>query len=216
VAVFPTTAPITSSGRKLIQKAFGCGIFDLYQSADGGLSATECHEHQGLHLAEERCLVEVPNTQGEHDVSVIVTDLFNYAMLFICYENGDEITATRDLCNCGRESLVIKRVRGKTYAHISLPNGRLIHSEIFSYYLRNFLAVRQFCVRQITASKIILEISLDPNYSTELPMLDKALAKIPSSFPGLDIECSYVEKIIKHPNQKYVNFVPCNPEEKVE
>jgi phenylacetate-CoA ligase len=212
-AVFPTTAPLTLSGRQIIQKAFGCGIFDLYQSADGGLSSIECHQHQGLHIAEERCLVETPDGPGEHDVSVIVTDLFNYAMPFIRYENGDEITTTRELCKCGRESKIIRRVRGKTYHHILLPDGRRVHSEIFSYHLNNFLVVKHFLARQISQSKIVLEIELDNQYETEVGLLEQSLMKLPLSLPGLNIEYSYVREIKKMPNQKYSLFIPYKSEE---
>jgi phenylacetate-CoA ligase len=210
-AVFPTTAPLTPSGRRIIQKAFGCGIFDLYQSADGGLSSIECHQHQGLHISEERCLVETPDDAGEHDIPAIVTDLFNYAMPFIRYENGDEITTTREPCQCGRESKIIRRVRGKTYHQILLPNGRKVHSEIFSYYLNNFLVVKHFLARQTSQSKIVLEIELDNQYKSEIGLLEKSLIKLPLALPGFKIEYSYVQEIDKMPNQKYSLFVPYNP-----
>jgi phenylacetate-CoA ligase len=207
-AVFPTTAPISISGRRIIEKAFGCGIFDLYQSADGGLSAIECHQHNGLHLSEERCLVESTPAKGEKDIPVIVTDLFNYAMPFIRYENGDEITITDEYCKCGRESTIIKSVLGKTYHHILLPNGNKVHSEIFSYYLNNFLIVKHFLARQVSSTKIELDIEIDSHYESERKLLENSLRKIPSSIPGIDFEYNFVEKIEKMPNQKYSLFIP--------
>ncbi len=208
VAAFPTTAPLTISGRRLIEKAFGCGIFDLYQSADGGISAIECHQHKGLHLAEERCVLEIPKNSLQNDIPVIVTDLFNYSMPFIRYLNGDEVTITRENCACGRESLLIKQIRGKTYHHIKLPNGKLIHSEIFSYYLNNFLIVKHFCAKQVSNKRIILEICLDDHFIDQKIDFEKSIRNLPKSLPGIEIDIQYVEKINKLPNQKYEIYIP--------
>lgn len=210
VGVFPTTAPLTVQGRRIIEKAFGCGIFDLYQSADGGLSSIECHQHKGLHISEESCLVELPEKPGEHQIQAVVTDLFNYAMPFIRYENGDELIITDSPCPCGRELPLITRVRGKTYHHIILPNGNRVHSEIFSYYLNNFLITRRFYARQTSPTDIILEISLDDNYMYEMSQLERAINKLPDSLPGMNIEVEYIDRIKKLPNQKYINFEPYN------
>jgi len=208
VSAFPTTAPLTPSGRILLGKAFGSGVFNLYQSADGGVSAWECHLHDGLHISEERCVIESPEELGEHDISVVVTDLFNYAMPFIRYENGDEIRVTSQTCPCGRNSKIIKSVRGKTYHHLILPNGKRVHSEIFSYYLNNFLLVKRYCVRQTSPTEIKLEVALDNNFLNEMSNLRQSLSRLPVSLPGMNIKVDFVDDIEKLPNEKYKIFVP--------
>jgi len=212
VAVFPTTAPLTPSGRRILERAFGCGVFDLYQSADGGISAIECQQHRGLHVAEERCLLEAPQGPGEHELTAVVTDLFNYAMPFIRYENGDELAVTNELCPCGRESLLICRVRGKTYHHILLPNGQRVHSEVFAYHLRNFLMIKHFCAIQTSPNDIALELLVDERYRSEKPRVEDALALLPNSLPGMRVRVKYVGHIKKLPSQKYQSFVPYDVE----
>lgn len=82
-------------------------VYEEYCCNDGGASAWECSAHAGLHEAVERSFIEVDN-----DGEVIVTDLWNRAMPFIRYRNGDRLVSrTIETCACGR-SLPRIRCRG--------------------------------------------------------------------------------------------------------
>ena len=89
-----------------MEKAFSCEIFDEYVCNDGGASAWECEAHEGLHYFMERAIIE--DVDGE----MIVTDLWNKAMPFIRYKNGDSLTFLDKKCSCGRFLPLIK-VKGR-------------------------------------------------------------------------------------------------------
>lgn len=93
--------------REVIEKAFGGKVFEEYVCNDGGACAWECDAHDGLHYAMERAIIE------EIDGEMIVTDLWNKAMPFIRYRNGDSVTFLEKKCSCGRELPLIK-VKGRT------------------------------------------------------------------------------------------------------
>ncbi len=72
--------------------------------------------------------------------------------------------------------------------------------------------VKHFHAKQTSPNNILLEISLDETYSAELPQLKDALALLPVSLPGMNIEVSYVDEIKKQANQKYELFALYKPD----
>jgi phenylacetate-CoA ligase len=105
--------------REAISSAFPeSEIYEEYVCNDGGASAWECPAHNGLHEAIERAIIE-PGESGE----IIATDLWNRAMPFIRYRNGDRLVErVKDPCICGR-SLPRIRVRGRTNDVLVTPFG---------------------------------------------------------------------------------------------
>lgn len=49
VAIFPTSETLTDSGRELLERVFGCKVYDQYASSEGAPFVTEC-EKQVLHV----------------------------------------------------------------------------------------------------------------------------------------------------------------------
>lgn len=92
--------------RKTMEEAFNCEVFDEYCCNDGGACAWECKAHEGLHYFMERAIIE------DIDGEMIVTDLWNKAMPFIRYKNGDFVKFINKKCSCGRE-LPLLSVKGR-------------------------------------------------------------------------------------------------------
>lgn len=105
--------------RDVIKTAFThADVYEEYCCNDGGASAWECSCHSGLHEAIERAIIE-PASDGE----MLVTDLWNRAMPFIRYKNGDYLVErVLDKCECGR-TLPRIRVRGRMNDVLVTPNG---------------------------------------------------------------------------------------------
>ncbi len=93
--------------REIMESAFKGKVFDEYCCNDGGACAWECEAHHGLHYFMERAIIE--DVDGE----MVVTDLWNKAMPFIRYRNGDAVTFLKKACTCGRE-LPLITVKGRT------------------------------------------------------------------------------------------------------
>ena len=100
-------------------------MFETYGNREVMLMATECEEHDGLHVQAENLVVEVvvrrDDTDGTRPAApgelgeVVVTDLHNLAMPFIRYATGDLATAADDSpCGCGRGLPRIASVEGRT------------------------------------------------------------------------------------------------------
>lgn len=135
-AVSTTTETLLPIYRKYIEKVFNVEMFDQYGCGECNAIAYECSAHDGLHITEEHCLVEVldvnNNSVQEKEGFVVVTDLDNYAMPFIRYENGDEAILTNKECGCGRHSSRLLSVLGRLKDVIYLNDGSSVHGVFFT------------------------------------------------------------------------------------
>jgi|GEM_PF-653478 len=116
ISVIPSSENLYDYQRQVMEQAFGCKVFEEYCCNDGGACAWECERREGLHHVMERAIIE------DIDGKMIVTDLWNYAMPFVRYENGDSVKFTDEKCSCGRELPLIK-VKGRTNDIIITSKG---------------------------------------------------------------------------------------------
>lgn len=104
--------------RDTIERVFNCKVYDAYGAGDGGIAAHECLLQQGMHLSEERCVVEITDKEGHvlpdgQTGYVCTTDLGNYAFPFLRYHVGDMAYIKPGKCACGRVSRVLGQVMGR-------------------------------------------------------------------------------------------------------
>lgn len=104
--------------RSTLEEVFKCPVYDEYGAGDGGVNAHQCEEKTGLHISEERCVVEITDKQGNvlNDGNVgfvTTTDLGNYVFPFLRYQVGDMAYIQPSKCACGRSSRVIGQVIGR-------------------------------------------------------------------------------------------------------
>ena len=112
--------------RDTIESVFSCKVYDAYGASDGGIAAHECLLQQGMHLSEERCVVEITDKEGNvlpdgQTGYVCATDLGNYAFPFLRYHVGDMAYIKPEKCSCGRVSRVLGQVMGRA--------GRLLYNK---------------------------------------------------------------------------------------
>ena len=104
--------------RETLERVFKCRVMDEYGCGDGGLDAHECPLHDGMHIAEERCVLEIADKDGHvlpdgQIGHVLATDLGNYVFPFIRYTVGDMAYIKPDKCPCGRQSRLLGQVIGR-------------------------------------------------------------------------------------------------------
>ena len=110
--------------RKKIEKRLHIECFDIYGMTEtGGIGTTgqDCKCHNGLHVFEDQYITEVidPATgrvlpDGEYG-ELVFTSLQREAMPIIRYRTHDICRIlTREKCACGRTSLRIDRITGRT------------------------------------------------------------------------------------------------------
>ncbi len=127
-AVVTTSEKITPSMRQVMEKAYGCRVFEEYSTVENVIFASEC-EHGRLHVSPDVSVVEIlkedgtPCDPGEIG-EVVVTSLARRYQPFIRYRIGDLAMWDSDPCPCGRAMPVLKEVIGRIEDVVIGPDGR--------------------------------------------------------------------------------------------
>ena len=114
--------PWTDGMRREIEERFGLEAFDIYGLTEviGPGVAAECFLHQGLHVNEDHFYPEVIDPESgkrlpDGEVGELVfTCLTREALPLLRYRTRDRVALVHDACPCGRTSVRMQRVRGRT------------------------------------------------------------------------------------------------------
>lgn len=156
--------------REVIERAFRAPVFETYGSREFMLIGCECELRNGLHLTMEDLLVEIvddegrPTPEGEEG-NVVITDLTNFGMPFIRYQNGDRAIADNEPCLCGRGLPKLKRVVGRQLDMLETPDGRHIPGEFFPHFIKDFPSIRRFQVQQENRGSIRLLLVVNGDWN---------------------------------------------------
>jgi phenylacetate-CoA ligase len=158
--------------RELIERVFRAPVFETYGAREFMLIGAECDRHSGLHLTTEHLVVEILDDQGRptpagQEGNVVVTDLYNYAMPFVRYVNGDRAIAGFKECSCGRGLPLLSQVTGRTLDVIDTPDGRHVGGEFFVYKLMTRTNIDRFQVVQVEPDRLEVRLVLRPEWSKE-------------------------------------------------
>lgn len=205
-AVFTTSEKLLPNMREMIGNTFNCDVFDGYGLNDGGVSAFECPEHNGLHIDTERSIMEVVDDNGcqvEEGVGrILATSLHNYAMPFIRYDTGDIGHIITDTCGCGRGSKLLKEVIGRQHEMLQTPEGKFVHGAFFnSYMFAKIKGIIEFQVVQQSLEKLIVNIVVEEHFDEK--ELDTIRAIIKNKSEGWVVEIRFVDRIERTKSGKY-------------
>ncbi len=114
--------PWTEGMRREIEERFGLEAFDIYGLTEviGPGVAAECQQHDGLHVNEDHFYPEIvdPETgvqlpDGEVG-ELVLTCLTREVLPLLRYRTRDRVALMREPCACGRTSVRMMRVKGRT------------------------------------------------------------------------------------------------------
>lgn len=138
-AISTTTETLSKHNRKFLNHIFNAPIYDQYGCGELSAISYECKAHNGLHINTEHSLIEILDN---NDLSVIDkkgrvvgTDLDNYVMPFIRYENGDISSVSSKECSCGVKQPLMNAIDGRTIDTVILKSGQKVHGVFFTNIL---------------------------------------------------------------------------------
>lgn len=113
--------PWTREMRRKIEDSLQIGAFNNYGLAEvGGPGvAIECPQKSGLHVWEDRFLIEVVDTntgeplEEEEEGELVITPLDREAMPIVRYRTGDLTKIIEGRCECGRTHRRIEWMKGR-------------------------------------------------------------------------------------------------------
>ena len=192
--------------RNKIEDCFSCDVFDTYGLNDGGVSAYECQEHNGLHIDTERSIMEVVDNTGvqigDGIGSILATSLNNYAMPFIRYDTGDLGHIVNRKCNCGRGSRLLKEVIGRSVDILLTPEGKSVHGWFFLYIFWRFGdGIKRYQVVQKNPENVLIKILPGINFNPTVLQEIHEIIKLRSE--RWNIEFEFVDEIPETSSGKY-------------
>ncbi|WP_298578200.1 phenylacetate--CoA ligase family protein [uncultured Luteimonas sp.] len=144
-SVICAAEPLAPHERDLIERGFGCPVYNTYGCREVMLVAAECETGEGLHVNADHLCVELgePIAGGEGKRPVRLTDLHNYGMPLMRYENGDLATASTAQCSCGRGLPMLASIDGRTMDALRDSAGHFV-GEYLEHLVFNTPGIRRF------------------------------------------------------------------------
>jgi phenylacetate-CoA ligase len=204
--------------RRTLERVFQCKVYDEYGAGDGGVDAHECLLQHGLHLSEERCVVEITDKEGNvlpdgQTGYVCATDLGNYAFPFLRYHVGDMAYIQHEKCPCGRVSRVLGQVMGRAGKLLYNKQGVPISPTMLPIMLYRdndyhnadnvliYNKIDRFQIRQDKEGDIRVLLKLkDPNENRN--QFDYIISNYSNHFIGSKVTLEFVDKIPTLPSGK--------------
>jgi phenylacetate-coenzyme A ligase PaaK-like adenylate-forming protein len=126
-----------------IREAWGVEPFNCLGLTETGISAVDCGAHQGLHIFEDQCILEVVDERnravpaGQPGDRVLVTSLFRRTQPIIRMEVSDLLTVSEAPCPCGRSLARISVMGGRSDDVLELPGARGGRVRVHPIHLRS-------------------------------------------------------------------------------
>ena len=201
--------------REEIENVFQCKVFNHYGSREAGSIASECSEHNGLHIMMEHTLVEIVKEDGSlceegEEGEVVITTLANYAMPLIRYKIGDIASLKKyEECSCGCTYPKIENVSGRTLERIRTMANDIISPEYFVCQIggdKDYTDIEKFQIVQKALNEIVVKIVKKTELSQKRKddIIDKIQAVMGTE---CDVEFEFVEEIPKTATGKYLYVV---------
>jgi len=211
-SVFVTAEVLQPYQRELIENTFNCEVFDTYGCADGGGSANECGEHNGLHASIDRSILEVVEQEeaegrGGEDVSpgergrMLWTDIFNYAMPFIRYSPEDIGVLSPETCSCNRGLPLLEAIEGRTTDIISFSNGVSLGGPAFTLIFKDF-RIEEYQLVQKTADSLLIRLVKGKDYPGDETQKILDVMRYHCG-EGVELTIEFVEEMEKTPSSKF-------------
>ncbi len=201
--------------RERIRDVFHVEPHSKYSCQEAFEIAMECKAHTGLHVATEDLVVEVVDDEADNlppgsEGRILVTNLHNYAMPFIRYENGDAGAFVAKACSCGRGLPLLSHVVGAKRDVIHTPSGRRVSGSNLGEDRLALLPVRQFQFIQEELDHLVVFIV--PRADAGQAELEDMRRRIPPMFnevvgDDVHVEVQFRERIESTPAGKYLAVV---------
>lgn len=129
-AVITSSETLFPAARSVVERAFGCRVFDHYGGAEMAALITQCEEGT-YHVAPEFGVIEViangqPVAPGERG-EIVATGFINPVMPLLRYATGDYgVPGNGHKCGCGRAGQTLMQIEGRMDDIIVTPEGHLV------------------------------------------------------------------------------------------
>ncbi len=155
----------TQAERDEMAKLLGCPVLDEYSSEELTRIAAQCL-HKTYHVFEDINYIETLDAEGhptEQDGVIVGTNLHNFAMPMIRYQQNDLGRLAACACPCGWRFRHLVNLQGRRNDCFIMPSGKILSSGFlldatYDFLLTHRSAVRDFCLIQDTRTEVRLQV----------------------------------------------------------
>jgi len=158
IGVYSTAEMLHDWQRELMQRAFGCKVFNQYGCREVPNIAWECRAGN-MHVFTD--MVYVESLPGEGDNRLLVTSLTNRLMPFIRYDLGDSGRLLEGECDCGSPLPLMQMDLCRHNDLIRTPGGTRVHPAYFNRLLYGIPHISQYQWVQTTLDQLRLDLVSD-------------------------------------------------------
>lgn len=167
-AISSTAEPLLDHQKPLIEKVFGSKPFNWYGAREAGRIASECRQHNGMHINANGLYLEINQSNyGDNGFgSIILTDLWNVGMPMLRYEIGDLGVLSNDPCPCGCELPRLMDMYGRVNDTFINSKGQKIPGVWFpNQFVKSCDEIKEMQILQHDIAKFEFLIVKGENYS---------------------------------------------------
>ena len=153
--------------RDVIEKRFGCKVYDKYGSREFSGIAYEDGTRTGHLVQMESYYVEIlkdgKNAKAGEIGEIVITDLNNYSVPLIRYRIGDLATALND-SDIQKQKIQMARIgkiQGRTQALLHCKNGRWLPGTFFAHFFKDYASsIKHYQIIQEENMDVVLNLVL--------------------------------------------------------
>jgi len=215
--------PWTENMRLELEKKWGIHAHDIYGLSEvmGPGVANDCTFHTGLHIHEDHFYPEIvhpdtkePLADGEEG-ELVFTTLTKEGIPLLRYNTRDLSTLSRETCECGRTSVRMKKITGRSDDMLIIRGVNLFPSQIEHVLLELGETSAHYLLyvdRENNLDTLELKVELDETKLTDtirdLQNLSRKISHALNSAIGLSVKVTLVEpKTIARSEGKAVRVV---------
>jgi phenylacetate-CoA ligase len=168
---------LEESVRQRIEDIFQTRVYDHYGQAEITAMYHNCEVGKLMHDDWEYGFSEfIPHKKNEH--KLIATNLHNRSMPLLRYDTGDLVCLSDIKCRCGRQSVALKQILGRSMNFIE-------DSDNVSYPIVNLYThfadkktIKQFQICQYVAGKLEVKLKFWDSVSSEEALLETEMISL--------------------------------------
>ncbi len=196
--------------RDFARTFFGCPVVSEYGTAETGVISFQ-HPDGSHHVMEDCVYVEYEKDEASGLFRILVTNLHSQSYPLIRYDTGDLVRGDGlGICTCSLPFRVMEDVIGRSSDIVKAPGGRRVHSNIFSYIMKELVkrydSVEQLRFVQIRLDVIRVEMSLREGTSMGLQDFIRGMIR-ERIHPDMDVKFEITKHIPRMESGKRRYFV---------
>lgn len=200
--------PWTENMRLELEKKWGIHAHDIYGLSEvmGPGVANDCTFHTGLHIHEDHFFPEIvhPDTKEPladgREGELVFTTLTKEGIPLLRYNTRDLSTLNRETCECGRTSVRMKKITGRSDDMLIIRGVNLFPSQIEHVLLELGETSAHYMLyvdRENNLDTLELKVELDETKLTDtirdLQNLSRKISHALNSAIGLSVKVTLVE-----------------------